>query len=79
MGTFAVARNSVQVRTDYVLNTGSLFYLPAVVGQLPPLHYHACGLSAESTYVNTIKEPTGSGNRLLSEKIVTQYNVGGTR
>lgn len=63
METSAVARNSAQAGTDYVLNTGRLFYLTAVVGHLPPLHYHACGLWAESTYVNTIKEPTGSGNR----------------
>ena len=32
MGMSAVARNLVQLRTDYVRNTGRLFYLPAVVG-----------------------------------------------
>ena len=50
------------------------FILPAICRWLP-LHCHACGLSAESTYVNTINEPTGSGNRLLSEKLVTLYNA----
>jgi hypothetical protein len=64
MGTFAVARNSLRFGIDYVLNTGCLFHLTAVkVGHLATLRCHACGLSAESTHVNTIKEPTGSGYR----------------
>ena len=73
MGTSAVARNSVQGSNRLRLKYRA-FILPASC-RWSPLHCNACGLSAESTYANTIKEPTGSGNTLLSEKIVTLYNA----
>jgi hypothetical protein len=57
--------------THIRLNIQSSFYLTSVVCQFPPLPDRVCGWSDEWVYVNSIKEPTGSDKRHLSDKTRT--------
>lgn len=56
-------------------NTGSLFYLPTIVFSSSFLllpHYHTLVVSWVDN-VTTTNKPTGSGNWMLSNKIMTLY------